>query len=132
MSVYVVSDKHISYLVNAAIQFSCRDHGMHGKVQFQERQASSANAQAIGQMLLNENTASVNHRYAETDAPGTFQHTPTPNIDALHVLSLINGYRYQACEHPRWAGSPAWCFCQQLERVAIRCLPGYEEAPWSI
>jgi hypothetical protein len=129
MSAFVVSDRHISYLVNAAIQYNRRGRAL---VTWGEERVETGLRQEVGQALLDENTKSVNHRYNETGDATTYQHTNTSNIDALHVLSLINGYRYQACEHPRWAGSPAWCFCNQLERAAIRALPGYEEAPWSI
>jgi len=46
------------------------------------------------------------------------------------TLSLISCYEYQSCEHPEWRTSEARAICEALRKLAIRNLPGYDEAPW--
>jgi hypothetical protein len=79
-------------------------------------------------MLLAENRRSVDHRYAEEEweQPYLFKRLPgVPNPVA--VLKALDGFEYQACEHPEWEKSEAHAFVQALRKRAISKLPGYEE-----
>ena len=53
-------------------------------------------------------------------------------VPALHALSLLTGYEYQACEARNWPDSKARDICERLRLELIRKLPGYSDAPWSI
>jgi hypothetical protein len=133
MSAYVVSDKHINYLVNAAIHYNT--HCTY--ITWGESRAEFGNADEIARALLGENIKSVAYRYSEQPdlaSVEAFRHRwdGLKAPDAVQVLKAIHCYEYQSCEHPRWAGSPAWSFVRQLERAAMRRVPGYEEAEWSI
>jgi hypothetical protein len=100
-------------------------------------------ATAVGQMLWDENLASVRHRYGEqdnADLPGPVGEDyefafPSaaftfPRFEPVDVLKAVRCYEYQACEHPGWELSPSWYFCQALTATAVSCLPGYEGATW--
>lgn len=91
------------------------------------------NADRVGQMLWNENYASVNHRYNEAEEPEVFTHLrPRHRLTFAEAFKAINCYEYQSCEHPGWEGSNAKAFCDALTARLIYTLPGYDEAPWGI
>ena len=98
-------------------------------------------ADAVGQMLLDENVNSVRHRYPGSgdNLPGrTDREYLTPFVhdiwqtvpSVVQVLKLLDCYEYQSCEHPEWDDSEARAFCQALRSQQIGRLPGYEEARW--
>ena len=95
---------------------------------------NSTNADRVGQMLVDANTASVNHLYHQDDAYiYSYRRPKHTNWSTIELLQAIRGYQYQACETPDWIGSPAWSYCQALTAQLIRDLPGYDEATtWQI
>jgi hypothetical protein len=98
---------------------------MYGRV---VRHLTQENAGYVGAMLLAENRRSVDHRYDEEEweQPYLFKRLPgVPNPVA--VLKALDGFEYQACEHPEWEKSEAHAFVQALRKRAISKLPGYEE-----
>lgn len=98
------------------------------------REATSEEADRIGQMLMRENLLSVNHRYRESRTEGiyTYEETSMCEVDPMVILKAISCYEYQSCEHPGWEHSEAHDFCRALRLRMIHLLPGYEEAPWEI
>ena len=88
----------------------------------------------VGAMLLAENRRSVDFRYAEDEIEQPYVFTELGNvINPVTVLKAINGYEYQACEHPEWRFSEAYQFCDALRRRMTQYLPGYEDAEaWHI
>lgn len=104
------------------------------RVEHLRRELTPDTADQVVLMLHDENVRSVNHRYDEEDltAPPTYRRTRLES-DPVWLLKAINGYEYQACEHPEWDGSEAQRFCEALTGLAVRRLPGYDAAPtWSI
>jgi hypothetical protein len=96
------------------------------------RTLTRASVDAVGQMLLDQNTASVNQRYSDDDL-AIYTYTPprawrTP----VEVLKALNCYRYQAGETSDWTATEAHHFCAALETAVINQLPGYDEAAWAI
>jgi hypothetical protein len=112
------------------------------ELQSHRHQLTREMADVVGQMLLDENVKAVGIRYSSspvTDLPGradaeylipykvTFSYRiPTP----VEVLSLINCYEYQSCEDDDYYETEAHHFCEALKNMAIRSLPGYEDAPY--
>lgn len=140
MSAYVVDTAHIDYLVQAAIAY-----GQGGYMYIRGERTEYHNADMLGAVLLQENIASVMHRYpdcAVDDLPGpiptqtvegyTYREGGLPQITPVAVLKAISGYEYQSCEHPDWTSSAAYEFCQQLRAAAINKLPGYHDAAWEV
>ena len=121
----------------------------------QSHRVDASNADEVGQMLIDENIASVGARYQDTgitDLPGgdpmaylstytypvqflgrgmiqvvTDVRIPTP----IEVLKALSCYEYQSCEHDTWEASAAHAFCEALRHVTISRLPGCEAAPWA-
>ena len=91
-------------------------------------------ASAVGQMLIDANIASVDHRYRETNTriEYTYRRLDYTGWTTGELLSALHGYEYQACEAPGWDTSEAYAFCRELERKLIRRVPGYSNGPWAI
>ena len=153
MSAYVCDRGHIDYLIQAAL--SRRLHPSHscqtwiwdrnrtaGTYKRGELRASDhAEADRVGQMLWDENVASVRFRYGDDDQPlpgpidcdyqyGRFRHSPYVSIDPVQVLKACDCLEYQSCEHDGWDASEAKAFIRSLRSAAWHALPGYEEATW--
>jgi hypothetical protein len=95
------------------------------------------NADEVGQMLWNENRASVEHRYpGSEELPGRIGETWTgyvhrwngKEVEAADVFKAADCLEYQSCEHPGWESSSAYGFLQALRRQTWRGLPGYDES----
>ena len=93
----------------------------------------------IGRMLIIENRASVSYRYNDSDdLPGTigegaanytYRRVQDPALLVpANGFSIIGCYEYQSCEHPGWAKSEAYRFCEGLKDALIRRLPGFSDA----
>jgi hypothetical protein len=144
MSAHVVDRNHIRYLVEAAQHIAIKDHSpsfsWHHNGQRQE--LNELNASEVGQMLWNENIASVQYRYPDdTDdtMPGPIAETyiyyhqmagPYFNLDVAQVLMSTDCYEYQSCEHPGWESSEAHSFIQALRRRTWPHMVGYRDAVW--
>lgn len=147
MSAYTVDTEHIRTLVWAGQNFG-RPHEPLTWIapenpafpetlivtQFAtHRQLTDETAESIGQILLDENVSSVNHRYDE-DEPCVYDHgTPAhTQWTAVEILSAISCYEYQASEHPEWDTSEAKTIIEALRNRLISTLPGYTDGPWEI
>lgn len=91
-------------------------------------------ADAVGQMLLDANAASVNTRYEEDNAyVYQYQRPQYRTWQPVELLKAIDCYEYQACEVRDWPASQAYAFCQSLRKAVIRGIADYSEAnTWSI
>jgi len=145
MSAFEVCNTHIDVMVSAALQ---RRHGetlrwyvgdYDGSESYEEslerrrREVTSANAETWGATLLAENRASVNYRYQEDEIEAPYVLTEyAGQFNPVAVLSAVNCYEYQSCEHPGWKSSEARQFCEALRARMIHALPGYDSAPWEV
>lgn len=142
MSVFVVPEEHVIYLVQTAV---CMDtDGIPGFEYYYKGKVTTltiddhAKLAQTANMLWRENVKSWNYQYGETINlseycidPCKFSRHPKP-IEMVQVLKSCNYYIYQACEHPEWKSSKANTFISELKEHAIRRLPGYEEAVWGV
>lgn len=123
MSAYVVTKKHIDYLVGAALKYGeiIDEGGPNGP-------------QNYGAILWAENHRSVNHRYGDdTETPGyTYEPIPDADFTPGRVFKAIACLRYQSCETPDWTETKAHAMLFDLMLAIGHKLPGYEEAPWGI
>jgi len=99
----------------------------------------------LGQMLWDENRASVEHRYPDcegNDLPGPVGCNFTygtheiamgkPSYSPVEILKACHCLEYQSCEHPGWTESEARGVLADVREAQERLVPGYEEAEWGI
>jgi hypothetical protein len=135
MSAYLVEERHIAFLVGAALSRQVIGFGGNRlSYAFKERFISvdAEMADRLGQLLWNENKISVAHRYpGESWSVPQYRHRRAfLDYQPLQVLKACHCYAYQSCEHPGWETSEAKAFIDALERTAVRHLPGYDDAAW--
>lgn len=132
MSAYIVHDQHIRYMLEtlrrAEYKSSIRVCGTEYNAPI------DADMQAVGQILMNANTLSVNVRYGENEPAGDFRFLPVfvGEFDPLQALKACNCFDYQAGEIDDYRATAAAIIVDQIRGEAIRQLPGYDDAEWSI
>lgn len=129
MSAYVVNNAHINAIVSWAGK-----HGVSVRHSNPKRAWSVAgNEQATAELLLRENTASVNYRYG-TSVPVRYIefNFKAPNPRPIECIKAIHCLDYQSCEHEGWDTSLACALLREIASVAVRALPGYDAAPWEL
>ena len=103
-------------------------------------------ARACYRELLIENQNSLKDRYPNDeemwDAEG-YSYQPAGIVQSWvierntgHLVGLLRGYEYQACEHDGWEKSTAYQLCRQIERFLLKdlenrdCPEGGNWASW--
>jgi hypothetical protein len=126
MSAFIVSPRHIDFIVSAAYTWRAMPDDLPH---------TRAGAAMLAAQLEAENRASVNARYNENDgmpdAPRSVQLVFEIG-NPVRVLKAIACLEYQSCEHAGWPESDVKRWLNALRRVAIARLPGYKEAEWEI
>lgn len=122
MSAFIIEDEAIHYLV-AAHRIWCHPRGL----------PSIDNSNAVGQMLVDANHASVNWRYGErTDPPAyrydrAYDHEP---LVAAQVIKTAHCLDYQCCEFDGWPECDAKKIIDRIILAAARHVTGYDNARW--
>lgn len=144
MSAYIVDDNVIDYVLSAFIELSqpyspiiCVPLG-DGEGYRSFDMKCDADVNALGQEIVNENFASVNYRYSESDEPHRYQFRPHRAVRnsnnrlpvIVQALKAISNIDYQSCEHPGWRKSMAREALVSIREVLCGRLPGYEDADW--
>jgi hypothetical protein len=138
MSADTVDHEHINVLLWAAAKPVPPNGPMYwyydNPTRCNQVDPDGSNRDEIGQMLLDENAASVNHLYRRDDHAARYTHRRPQHTEwtVAELLNAIRGYQYQSCEHPGWERSQAKAFCDALQQRLIATLPGYTEGPWLI
>ena len=88
---------------------------------------SVAVGNSIKQAVYRGIYAEVNARdYRYTARAGARELSP------VQVLKACNCLEYQSCEHPGWEDSQARANLEVIRAYAVRQLPGYEDADWTL
>lgn len=140
MSAFTVDTAHIDTIVNAMRQYA----GVP---------VPTGAERNIGQMLWDENFASVNYRYRENESAPVYAPTLTDEpLSPIAVLKALDCYEYQSCEHPGWEESDARKLCDAIRGIIFTdhpdwgqtvnrygydqrrytMLPEYGAAPWEV
>jgi len=97
--------------------------------------SARTNQRIFGQILIDENAKSVNHRYRQSDAPERYTHKhidldwASAGVPVAHlILGSLRCYDYQACETDDYSDSLAKQIIERLQSAVIRGLT--EDAPW--
>lgn len=137
MSAFLCSDAHLSVLVAyARAHRLCESMGRFSVVLKHDEAPVMMRdmlEQQQGEVLRLENERSLCARYPDDPDTSPFVYKK-PAVLPSHVaiIKLCQCYEYQACETPDYEGTAAALFVQHILSGAIRNLPGYEAAPWSI
>lgn len=134
MSAFMCSEKHLTVLASYAVRFN-----VYGNITMGGRSDRETLATLFA-LLARENALSLDARYpgdkaedsAELLRPSKEGLAAFLEYPAAAIVKLCHCYAYQACEHKGWADSLAKKLVDQIESHAVRRLPGYEQAPWSI
>ena len=109
------------------------DHAAHAATTERILKATKGNAlAAVFGILLNENVDSLKARYEDcddmTDTAGYVARS-IPIVDYWiqrretgHMVGLLDGYCYQACESDGWQSSVAYQLCQQIRNYLLEDL----------
>jgi hypothetical protein len=134
MSAYILDDDVIDLIIMTAIgQHSANGHyegDLTNAPEFQATSRGPAPWEIAGQMLVNQNYASVNHRYRENTPPHVYKFKCHNLLEPVQILKACDCYDCQACETPGYWDTPAAKFIEKVRRRAIRRLAGYKEAEW--
>ncbi len=103
-------------------------------------------ALVVYELLLAENQASLEARYPgdlEYRSAEGYSYSPDPHARraVLHnrtgwLVSLLDGYEYQSCEHDGWSQSIGQAICHQIRRCLTKDLerlqnPGEQQRFWA-
>lgn len=138
MSCYVIEIKNIKKIV-----LTFRRHAAEQKQTLLlipgEAESSDiteiATLNRIGQALVDQNYRSFNYRYQEQHDAELFILTGQdmmhmPRFSTIEQLKALDSYDYQASETNDYKETPASLLVNMMRRLAIRALPGYDEATW--
>lgn len=138
MSAFIVSDYQInallSYAKNQRSGDGIRIKNDSGEFISIDASASQERMSEIGQILLNENYRSVNYRYKEKEEVPKFQfkHILSRTFSAAQILKACDCFDYQACETEDYRETLAAKIIDGVRALAIRNVPGYEDAEWGM
>jgi hypothetical protein len=131
MSAWIVWPGHVSYLVAGALVLAPDGFITFGR----EKLLTPHTKDAVGQLLMDENVRSVQHRYnrdtfeelpGPVDKTGIFDYRHIESsvaFDPIVLLKQIACYEYQSCERPDWPQTDAYAFCQVVRSLAEAALP---------
>ncbi len=55
-----------------------------------------------------------------------------PRLSPVAAIKACQGLAYQCSDHPQWKDSLAQRMLEAVKERAIRCLPGYDDAAWTL
>ncbi len=143
MSAYIVENRHVIYMVKAAISRSLADGDggsiTWGKYPDHKKIHCTANTEEllnICHMLQAENAKSYAARYKD-QTPDFIPITAKEfnacffvTFDPVQVMKAADCFDYQACEHDTWRESEGCQFIEALISKARHAVKGYDKAEW--
>ena len=134
MSCYVVNKKTIDVIVKGF-----EDYGVDYKAKnyktdrWQLIVFRDGHNDAIGQSLLNQNYASVDHRYREDNKVSEYHFSDVEYNEGM-LLGCINCYIYQACETEDFFESELYRSLRRLKEAMLERLikEKGQDIPWGV
>lgn len=128
MSCFVVPDNHISTIIRYACRAHFSVHSPRGDILYKP-----GDEQHAGDVLYYANALSVNTRYGLDEPLSGFVYKPEgPVYRPIEIVKLCDCLAYQCSEWEDFETSDAKHLLDMIQRYAVRKLPGYDTAPWSI
>lgn len=128
MSAFMCSERHLSALVHYAVQNRVRWYD--GRCRY----ANDVGGEQVLMILAHQNERSVCCRYKDSDGgvATAMRLAPRENLTLVQIIKLANSYDYQACETDDYRETEAAKIVDAIRHEAMRKLPGYETADWTI
>jgi len=140
MSAHVVHTDTLDLIVAAALHGATNTNPLIVPWQGELRMFTNTpeDARVLGQLLLDANVASVNHRYNEGENPERYTYNPRgiapylggPLATWADVLAAIQCYDYQACELPGYRDNYPHAVVRAIEQRVISRIIDAADAPW--
>jgi len=119
MSAFIVTHNHINAIVSFAGQ-----HNINGV---------AGREQATAELLLAENTRSVNYRYHGSEPVAAIVFVAQdPTLSPIDVIKACDCLDYQSCETDDWRSTLAYQLLDSIQSDATSRLVGYANAAWEI
>jgi hypothetical protein len=129
MSAFVVSEVHINTLITFGAS------GQNPATVYWERRHISfrGNEQMLADVLMNANVEAVNTRYSDDGQLTGCKFRRAVTLPApVGILKACDCYDYQTCELANYDATFAAKIIEAVRAKAVRALPGYDDAKWSI
>lgn len=128
MSAFIVSDRHINYILSWVADHNGKYTNSKGRV---------LSLDEIGGILRKENYRSVNFRYDTNKRPGEpFVYAYVGPTDTMQAYANCHCLDYQSNEGPKWEKSTA---CKLLKQITLYIadsymmeLEGWRRATWGM
>lgn len=117
MSTYVVSDNTIRAVLGYADEYDLRKF-------------LCADKDALGQILLDENYRSVNHRYSEQAVPHKFVYGEGYAVSPAQAAQHIACIDYQSCETQDWETTQAFRLLARIRANVCRKMIEGQDLRW--
>ena len=131
MSAFVVSDKHINFLLNFANKHHYDQRVPQENLSFKV----TDHLQKMAEILLAENYKSVNYRYNDGAEPHEIEFNfvwDKSLLEPVQILKACDCYDSQSCETDDYCESVAHKIIAMIRKMAVESLPGYDNAKWEI
>lgn len=131
MPAFTLQSEHISVMLQAAAPKcpgdDCASYYWRGKSHY-----FHGRNQEVGQILMDENSRSVNCCFEENNDLSSYCHISLLPFSMIEIIKACHSYIYQSNQTLHWKESEACAIVRALETRAIHNLPGYEAASWEI
>lgn len=138
MSCYIIDIKDMKKIVLSFRKFAAAQHTFKVRIPGDEGYSDLTEIETmsrVGQILVDQNYRSYNHRYDEGLEPEVFEITGndlkyTKRLTPVEALKALASYDYQSCETPDYLKTNACRLADLIRHYTIEALPGYDEARW--
>jgi len=138
MSCYIIDKKDMKKIVLAFRKFAANQHTSQVRIPGDEDYSDLTEIETmnrVGQILVDQNYRSYNHRYDDGLEPEVFEITGndlkyTKRLTPVEALKALASYDYQSSETPDYEETAACKLADIIRHYAIEALPGYDDAKW--
>jgi hypothetical protein len=132
MSCQVLSNVHLSAIIRFA-QLRNIDTTLRRNSGFDQLTLGTQIAMLYGDVLRKANIDAYVQRYPSDDElTYAFEYKSGALVEPVPFIKLLDSLEYQCRQATNYPTSEACKLIQQMRQDAIRCLPGYEKAPWAL
>ena len=134
MSAFMCSDRHIKAIVVGA--YRCKAERCDFSLDLDALSIEATELKKANERSIRERYGAKSKMMIADSDPIEITNAPakdlSPLLTAVELLKLIDCLAYQSDEFEGWEDSKAAHLLDEYRSYIMRCVPGYEKAPWSI